>query len=117
MHAEINDVFAGIPVSDIEASLDWYTRLFGREPDMLAADEKIWQVKEHAWVFIEPKPANAGTGRVTFTVTGLDELLAQLVARGIEHEPIGTYSNGVRHAKVPDPDGNAIAYGEPPQTG
>jgi len=25
-----------------------------------------------------------------------------------------TYSNGVRHVKVPDPDGNAIAFAEPP---
>jgi hypothetical protein len=23
-------------------------------------------------------------------------------------------SNGVRHVKVPDPDGNAIAFAEPP---
>ncbi|MGH2867309.1 MAG: hypothetical protein ACRDNK_07035 [Solirubrobacteraceae bacterium] len=25
-----------------------------------------------------------------------------------------TYSNGVRHVKIPDPDGNAIAFAEPP---
>jgi hypothetical protein len=25
-----------------------------------------------------------------------------------------TYSNGVRHVNVPDPDGNAIAFAEPP---
>jgi hypothetical protein len=34
--------------------------------------------------------------------------------RRIEHEAIETYSNGVRHAKVPDPDGNAIAFAEAP---
>ena len=34
--------------------------------------------------------------------------------RFIEHEPIETYSNGVRHVDVPDPDGNAIAFAEPP---
>ncbi len=33
---------------------------------------------------------------------------------GIEHEPIETYSNGVRHVKIPDPDGNAIAFAEMP---
>ena len=26
-------------------------------------------------------------------------------------------SNGVRHVKVPDPDGNAIAFAEPPESG
>lgn len=38
----------------------------------------------------------------------------RLAAQRIEHEPVETYSNGVRHVKVPDPDGNAIAFAEPP---
>ena len=29
-------------------------------------------------------------------------------------EPIEIYSNGVRHVNAPDPDGNAIAFAEPP---
>jgi len=35
-------------------------------------------------------------------------------AAGIEHEPIETYDNGVRHISIPDPDGNLIAYAETP---
>src|SRR5205823_4692740 len=42
----------------------------------------------------------------------LDALLERLATGGIEHEPIETYSNGVRHVKVPDPDGNALALAE-----
>jgi hypothetical protein len=52
---------------------------------------------------------------VTLAVAGLDELLERLAAQRIEHEPIETYSNGVRHVNVPDPDGNAIAFAEPPE--
>jgi hypothetical protein len=37
-----------------------------------------------------------------------------LAAERIAHEPIETYSNGVRHVNVPDPDGNTIALAEPP---
>ena len=44
----------------------------------------------------------------------LDGLLERLAAQRIEHEPIETYSNGVRHVNVPDPDGNMIAFAEPP---
>ena len=44
----------------------------------------------------------------------LDGLLERLAGQGIEHEPIETYSNGVRHVKIPDPDRNAIAFAEPP---
>jgi hypothetical protein len=56
----------------------------------------------------------AGAGRITFEVAGLDALLGRLAAQRIEHEPIETYSSGVRHVKIPDPDGNAIAFAEPP---
>jgi hypothetical protein len=59
-------------------------------------------------------PAHAGSGRITLGVVGLDALLERLVTEGIDHEPIEIYSNGVRHTKVPDPDGNAIAFAEVP---
>ena len=110
----ITDLYAGVPVSDLDASIDWYTRFFGRPPDMRAGEEVLWKVEEHAWVFIEPNAPQAGAGRITLAVAGLDALLEHLVAHGIEHEPIETYSNGVRHVNVPDPDGNAIAFAEPP---
>jgi catechol 2,3-dioxygenase-like lactoylglutathione lyase family enzyme len=110
----ITDLFAGVPVSDLDASIDWYTRFFGRRPDRRVGDEVLWEVAEHAWLFIEPNAAQAGAGRMTFAVAGLDTLLDRLAAARIEHEPVETYSNGVRHVKVPDPDGNAIALAEPP---
>lgn len=110
----ITDLIAGVPVSELGAAIDWYTRFFGRPPDMRAGEEILWDINEHATLFIEPDAARAGAGRITFAVAGLDALLENLSAQGIEHEPIETYSNGVRHVKIPDPDGNAIALAEPP---
>jgi catechol 2,3-dioxygenase-like lactoylglutathione lyase family enzyme len=110
----ITHLIAGVPVSDLDASIDWYTRFFGRSPDMRAGDEILWDIDEHATLFIEPNPAQAGAGRITFAVAGLDALLEHLAAQRIAHGPIETYSNGVRHVEVPDPDGNAIAFAEPP---
>jgi catechol 2,3-dioxygenase-like lactoylglutathione lyase family enzyme len=110
----ITHLYAGVPVSDLDASIDWYTRFFARSPDFRAGDEILWEIDERAWLFIEPNAAQAGTGRITLSVTGLDELLERLAGQRIEHEAIETYSNGVRHVKIPDPDGNAIAFAEPP---
>jgi catechol 2,3-dioxygenase-like lactoylglutathione lyase family enzyme len=112
--AMITHLIAGVPVSDLDAGIDWYTRFFGRAPDMRAGSEILWDVDEHATLFIEPDAERAGAGRITFAVAGLDELLAHLAAQGIQHEPIETYSNGLRHVKIPDPDGNALAFAEPP---
>jgi catechol 2,3-dioxygenase-like lactoylglutathione lyase family enzyme len=111
----ITHLIAGVPVSDLDASIDWYSRFFGRPPDMRAGEEILWDIDEHATLFIEPNAAQAGAGRVTFVVSGLDELLERLASAGIEHEPIETYSNGVRHTKIPDPDGNALAFAELPR--
>jgi catechol 2,3-dioxygenase-like lactoylglutathione lyase family enzyme len=114
MQSAITALIAGVPVSDLDVSIDWYTRFFGRPPDMRVGDEVLWDIDEHATLFIEPNAAQAGAGRMTLAVTGLDALLERLVAQRIEHEPIETYSNGVRDVKIPDPDGNAIAFAEPP---
>jgi catechol 2,3-dioxygenase-like lactoylglutathione lyase family enzyme len=81
---------------------------------MRVGEEMLWEIDERAWLFIEPNAARAGAGRITLAVAGLDALLERLAAQRIEHEPIEAYSNGVRHVNVPDPDGNAIAFAEPP---
>ena len=114
MESAITHLVAGVPVSDLGAGIDWYTRFFGRPPDLRVGQEILWDVDEHATLFIEPDAARAGAGRITFSVAGLDALLERLAAQRIEHEPIETYSNGVRHVNIPDPDGNAIAVAEPP---
>lgn len=114
MQGAITHLIAGVPVSELDAAVDWYTRFFGCPPDMRAGEEILWDIDEHATFFIEPDAARAGAGRVTFAVAGLDALLERLAAAGIEHQPIETYPNGVRHVKIPDPDGNAIAFAEPP---
>ena len=112
--AAITQLFAGVPVSDLDASIDWYTRFFGRPPDHRVGAEVLWVLDGGATLFIEPNAARAGAGRITFAVAGLDALLERLAAARIEYEEIETYSNGVRHVNIPDPDGNAIAFAEPP---
>jgi hypothetical protein len=90
------------------------TRASSADRPTIAWGKRCWEIDEHAWLFIEPNVAQAGAGRITLAVAGLDALRERLAAEAIEHEPIETYSNGVRHVKVPDPDGNAIAFAEPP---
>ncbi len=110
----ITHLYAGIPVSDLDVSTEWFARLFDRPPDCRVGNEVLWEIDPHATLFIEPNAAQAGAGRITLSVAGLDEIIERLTAQGVGHEPIQTYANGVRHVKVPDPDGNAIAFAEPP---
>ena len=107
----ITHLIAGVPVSDLDASLEWYTRFFGRPPDLRVGSEILWDIDEHATLFIEPDAARAGAGRITLVAAGLDVLLEHLGAHDIEYE-IETESDGDRYVKVPDPDGNALAFVE-----
>jgi hypothetical protein len=81
---------------------------------MRAGEEILWEGRRARDAVHRAEPAQAGSGRITFAVAGLDALLEGLTERGIAYEPVETYSNGVRHVKIPDPDGNALAFAEPP---
>lgn len=39
MQDAITHRFAGVPVSDLDASVDWYARFFGRLPDRRIGEE------------------------------------------------------------------------------
>jgi hypothetical protein len=77
----ITHLFAGVPVSGLETSVDWYTRFFGRPADSRVGDEVLWEIDEHAWLFIEPNAAQAGAGRIALAVAGLDALLERLAGQ------------------------------------
>ena len=50
----ITHLIAGVPVSEMGAAIESYTRLFGRPPDLCAGEEILWDTDEHATLFIDP---------------------------------------------------------------
>lgn len=109
------DLFAGVPVNDYAAALAWYERLLGSPPTFLPNDiEAVWELAEHRSLFIEHRPERAGHAMHTIIVDDFDARLAGIADRGLEPTELETYSNGVRKAIYPDPDGNEIGFGGPP---
>jgi hypothetical protein len=96
------------------SATDCHARFFGRPPDHRVADEILWEIDEHATHLIEPNAAQPGSAQITLGAAGLDALPERLGPEHIAHQQLETYSNGVRHVKVFDPDGNAIAIAESP---
>jgi catechol 2,3-dioxygenase-like lactoylglutathione lyase family enzyme len=108
-------LFAGIPVSDWAAALDWYERLLGAPPSFLPNDvEAVWDVADHGYVYIELKPGHAGHAMHTLFVDDLDARVAAIAGRGIEPAMRETYENGVRKVTYRDADGNEIGLGGGP---
>jgi catechol 2,3-dioxygenase-like lactoylglutathione lyase family enzyme len=109
-------LFAGIPVSDYAAALDWYERLLGSPPSSFPHDtEAVWELAEHRLVFIVQQPEHAGHARHTVIVDDLDALVAGIAQRGLQPAKQETYSNGVRKTTYADPDGNEIGFGGLPR--
>ena len=111
------DLYSIVAVSDRNKALDWFGAFFGRPADVIIGEEYLWQVGENAWVVVDDRDVRAervGGAMITLGVTGLDDILARLAAHGIDHEPVETYSNGVRHVVVLDPDRNSLSLAEAP---
>lgn len=108
------DLHSVMCVSDLVRSLEWYEVFFGRKADELIGEEHLWQVGENAYVVIDARDvrtARVGGSMVTFGVSGpeLSGALARFSEHGIAHGPVETYSNGVQHVEVLDPDGNSLS--------
>lgn len=112
----ITHLYSVVPVTDRAAALEWFTAFFGRPADDTVGGELLWEVSETAWIVVDEHPEQAGHTQLTLGVTGLDQILARLTAHGVEHEPVETYANGVRHVVVHDPDGNRLSLAEAPAT-
>ncbi|MQY05776.1 VOC family protein [Actinomadura macrotermitis] len=111
------DLYSIMPVRDRTKAREWFGVFFGRPADEVIGAEHLWQVGENAWIVVDDREVRAGRvgmAMVTLGVTGLDTILERLAAHGIGHEPVETYSNGVRHVVVLDPDGNSLSLAEPP---
>ncbi|MEU6680276.1 VOC family protein [Streptomyces sp. NPDC046925] len=104
-------------MSDRSEALEWFRAFFGRPADEIIGDEYLWQLGENAWIVVDDRKMRAervGTAMITLGVTDLDDIPARLAAHGIEHDPLETYSNGVRHVVVLDPDGNSLSLAGAP---
>jgi hypothetical protein len=112
--ASMTHLYSLVPVKEMAAALEWYAAFFGRPADELVGEEALWEISETAWLVLDDRTDHPGTAVLTLGVTGLDDILSRLAANNIEHDPVETYGNGVRHVDIHDPDGNRLSMAEAP---
>ena len=109
----ITHVFAGIAVADYDAALAWYTRFFGRSPDVIVTEnEAMWQAAETGWIYVVGDATRAGKALLTLLVNDLEDYVAELGQRGLEPSAIETVPGLYRKAVITDPEGNMISLGQ-----
>jgi len=111
--SEIEVLFAAVSVADFDGALDWYTRLFGRAPDITVHEtEVMWRILEGAWLYVVLDRDRAGKSVVTLSVGDLDTTAARIAARGVRTDSFEQVGDAGRKATFRDPDGNVISFAE-----
>jgi predicted enzyme related to lactoylglutathione lyase len=108
----IVNALAGIMVSDLTTAETWYEQLLSRPADARPMEGLAeWKLADGGWIQVFQDKDRAGSSSVTFLVSGLDDQLAELKAKGISIERTTT-SDYVKTATVTDPAGNRVVFAE-----
>ena len=108
----ITNALASVAVADLNASVRWYEKVFGRAADSTPMPQLAeWKFQGGGWLQVYELRARAGAGSVTLAVSDLDEQIKNLHQLGIDTDP-PLVSSQVSVIMIKDPDGNSIAFAQ-----
>lgn len=106
-------IFAQLSCSELEESIGWFRRLFGRDPDARPmAGLAEWHEGKSAGFQLFEAAADAGHGTMTLIVSDVAGDRARLIEAGLQPGPVeaADYSSICR---MRDPDGNLVVLAQP----
>lgn len=109
----ITNALAGIAVEDLADALDFYERLFGRQPDARPkSDVAEWKLPGGGWVQVATDADRAGASLLTLVVDDIADELGRLNLLGLN--PVAkSVGDFFKTAKFRDPEGNQIVLSQP----
>lgn len=109
------------PVASVAAALGYYKDVLGFDVAWQWGDPVIVAAVCRDGIeimFDETAPEKIRPGQIYVTMSGLDDYLADILARGARVTvPVANRPYGMRDVRITDPDGNEISFGEPLATG
>jgi hypothetical protein len=110
---QLTAIYAQIACSDLDASLGWYTSLFGRAPDaqpMRGLAE--WHHGKNAGLQLFQNPQNAGHTTLTLIVPAIHAEHQRLSEHGLQPGPI-EHADYTTITRLADPDSNLVVLAQP----
>lgn len=106
----VKDIITIIPVSDLAKSKAWYTKLFGKTPDLEPFPGNIEYKLGNAWIQISKGTVKPSSWNLHIEVHDLAMEHRRLQDHGIVVSPIGTNPGVITWFDVSDPDGNGMRW-------
>jgi catechol 2,3-dioxygenase-like lactoylglutathione lyase family enzyme len=104
----IETIFANVSCSDLETSVAWYEKLFGRSPTRRPMPGLAeWQLTESAEMQLYEAKEHAGHSTLTLGVMPIEPERERLEAAGLEPGPVEP-ADDYFILRLRDPDGNLV---------
>ncbi|MDA4137356.1 MAG: hypothetical protein OK449_10220 [Thaumarchaeota archaeon] len=107
---DVRETIVEIAVSDLPKSRDWYSRLFGKGPDLEPFPGNVEFKVGGAWVQIVSGKVRASSWNLQIEVRDLSRERERLRAARIAASEINTVPNVISYFDLSDPDGNTMRW-------
>lgn len=106
----VRETIVEIAVSDLPKSREWYSRLFGKGPDLEPFPGNVEYRVGGAWVQIVAGKVRPSSWTLTIEVRDLPRERERLREGGIAATEIRTVPDVIRYFDLTDLDGNAMRW-------
>jgi predicted enzyme related to lactoylglutathione lyase len=107
---DVRETIVEITVSDLSKAREWYSRLFGKGPDLEPFPGNVEFKVGGAWVQIVRGKVQPSSWTLQIEVWDLSRERERLRKGGIAATEIKTVPNVISYFDVKDPDGNAMRW-------
>ena len=104
-------LFVGVATADFAAAVPWYSALLGRPADVIVHDREVmWRIGDGGWLYLVEDLSRAGNALVTVAVADLDQILSEIVGRGVSQPAIETIEGAGRQVGFVYAEGNIVTF-------
>jgi len=107
---DVREIITEITVSDLPKSREWYSRLFGKGPDLEPFPGNVEFKVGGAWVQISNGKVQPSSWCLQLEVRDLSRERERLRDSGIAASDIKTVPNVISYFDLSDPDGNTMRW-------
>jgi glyoxylase I family protein len=107
---DVRETITEVAVSDLEKSREWYSRLFGKGPDLEPFPGNVEFRVGGSWLQIVRGNVKPSSWNFQVEVRDLSRERERLRKSGVEAAEIKTLPNVISYFGIKDPDGNSLLF-------